>query len=433
MKKSMIYSVLPAALCLLLAGCQSFRDVSDVKEIEPLTATVSVTSHNEMVTDPEGLVVTMINEKEGSRTQYTLTGSSMLLENITPGFYTVQIAGQKEGEDQVLYTMNGNTRCELLTSGETIAVDIDGIQYSPLIFKEIYYNNIRYTNTSGGLTQYIFQQLYEVYNNSDQTVYIDGLCIGNISPLNATDATNNGYASVYQPDVRKVNGIDANIYLERVWQIPGTGTDYPLEPGESFIMTMRAMDHTEVSPQLLDLRTAEFEFWMPRSGAQYDFAAPNMIHRYTNNSDDPGTLAQYLVPVAGPAMVLFEVPEDYNPLANQTEFIHPTNPNSNRYYAVIPIGWVMDAVECGQDETRVSYKRVPAVLDGGMMWVGPGNQGISIARKIATDDNGDPILGPNGNYTYQDTNNSGNDFEARTDPMIRRYDARMPAWNHSLQ
>lgn len=433
MKSLKTYICLVLAGCFTLTACQSFKDVSDLKEITPLSAKFEINLVLEMVSDLSGLKLTMINEKEGWRTENTLTGNSIQIDDIVPGFYTVQVAGQKTGIDNVVYTLNGSTRCELLESGGVINLNVDGMQYSPLIFKEIFYNNVRYTNAAGSKTQYIFSQFYEIYNNSEETAYIDGLYISNIAPLTATASNTGGYASTFSPDVRKVNGLDANIYAERVWQFPGTGTDYPLEPGESCIVTMRAMDHTQVGPELLDLRTAEFEFWMPRSGSQYDFDAPNMIHRYLNDSSDPGTLNQYLVTVAGPAIVLFNAPDDYNPLANQTEYIHPTNPNNNRYYSVIPIGWVMDAVECGEDETVIGYKRIPAVLDGGMMYVGPGNSGITITRKILTDEAGEPVLGPNGDYMYLDTNNSYNDFEATTELMIRRHGARMPAWNHSLQ
>lgn len=415
------------------SACTSFRDADNAKKITYVSATIKSTSLLDEVPELSGLKLVFINEKEGWRSAHTLTGNSMNVDNISPGFYTIQVSGEKTGDDGIAYTMNGSTRAEIIFGEEIVTINVDGLQYSPLIFKEVFYNNVRYTNSSGVLTQYIFSQFYEIYNNSEEIAYMDGLYFCNIGPLTASDSNTSGYASVFQPDVRKVNGVDANIYAERIWQFPGSGTDYPLEPGESCIVTMRAMNHKITGPELLDMRTAEFEFWMTSTGTTHDYNAPNMIHRYLNNSIEAGTLAQYLVTVAGPAIALFKAPDNYNPLTNQTEFKHPTSAASNRYFSIIPISWVLDAVECGESPDNIGYKRIPPVLDAGMMTVGAGNNGYTIMRKKLLDENGEPVLGPNGDFRYQDTNNSSEDFDRTTELTIRRYGARMPSWNHSLQ
>lgn len=431
--RNKIYLAASMIACFILAACTSFNDARDAKKITYISATIQSTSLLDEVQDLGGLRLVLINEREGWRSAHTLTGNSMNVEKISPGFYTIQISGEKTGTDGIAYTMNGSTRAEIIFGEEVVGINVGGLQYSPLIFKEIFYNNVRYTNSSGVLTQYIFSQFYEIYNNSEEIAYMDGLYICNVSPTSASDSSNKGFASVFKPDVRKVDGVDVNIYAERIWKFPGSGTDYPLEPGESCIVTMRAMNHTTVGPELLDMRTTEFEFWMKQSGAAYDFDAPNMIHCYYDNSIESGTLVQYLVAVVGPAMALFKAPDNYNPLANQTQFIHPTNANSNCYYSIIPLSWVLDAVECGQSPEYIGYKRISPVLDAGMMTVGAGNNGFTIMRKVLRDENGEPVLGPNGDYRYQDINNSSEDFDSTTSLTIRRYGAKMPSWNHSLQ
>ena len=47
-------------------------------------------------------------------------------------------------------------------------------------------------------------------------------------------------------------------------------------------------------------------------------------------------------------------------------------------------------------------------------------------------ENGDIIKYENGAYIYQDTNNSTDDFERGLQPIIRRHNAGIPAWNHSV-
>jgi len=46
-------------------------------------------------------------------------------------------------------------------------------------------------------------------------------------------------------------------------------------------------------------------------------------------------------------------------------------------------------------------------------------------KKIGENEDGTPIL--------QDTNNSTDDFDRGVKPMLRRYGAKMPSWNHTLQ
>ena len=93
---------------------------------------------------------------------------------------------------------------------------------------------------------------------------------------------------------------------------------------------------------------------------------------------------------------------------------------------------MLDAVEAGDNESKMNAKRVPAVLDAGMTWVGATYCGLSVARKLLVDGNGEPAVREETNsYIYQDTNNSTDDFERGVVPEMRRNGAKMPSWNHT--
>ena len=47
------------------------------------------------------------------------------------------------------------------------------------------------------------------------------------------------------------------------WQFPGTGTDYPLQPGEETIIAINAINHMDIASQSVDLSKADFAFWDP--------------------------------------------------------------------------------------------------------------------------------------------------------------------------
>jgi hypothetical protein len=70
----------------------------------------------------------------------------------------------------------------------------------------------------------------------------------------------------------------------------------------------------------------------------------------------------------------------------------------------------------------MELKRMPAILDAGAATVNGTYLGVSVARKVKE-------THPDGRVILQDTNNSTDDFEVMDPPMIRRYDAKAPAWN----
>lgn len=58
---------------------------------------------------------------------------------------------------------------------------------------------------------------------------------------------------------------------------------------------------------------------------------------------------------------------------------------------------------------------------------------IETARKLSIDEEGNPVIREEtGTYIYQDTNNSTDDFERGVVPVMRRNEAKMPSWNHTL-
>lgn len=135
-------------------------------------------------------------------------------------------------------------------------------------------------------------------------------------------------------------------------------------------------------------------------------------------------------------MVLFQIPEGdtWDPVNDPSmKTTDLSKPNNDTYYAKIPVKYVLDAVECIDNESMVNAKRMPAVLDAGMTFVGATYCGLGVTRKLSVDENGEPVRRENGALIFQDTNNSTDDFEGGVVPMLRRHDVKMPAWNHTLR
>ena len=380
--------LLVTAWMVASSACEDFRDANQADTVASIRANVTLTLAVENVASTQDFVVKFDNYDENLHISEECNGTeSVTIEGLIPGIYTVTVSGtvfDTEGDE---YYVNGNVVNQAILQDDTsLDITVQGLKVSPLVLKEIYYAGSR-TPTNG---VYFRDQFYEIYNNSAQTQYLDGVYFANLVP---------GKSSTTLPVWPESDG-NNYAYAERVWRIPGNGTDYPLEPGESCVISQFAANHQlEIynpnSP--IDGSISEFEFNM--NNATYpDQPAVDMIHIFYN--------------------------------LKTTDL---SKPNSSTYYAKIPISYVLDAVECIDNATAVNAKRVPAALDAGMTYVGSTYCGLSVARKPLTDENGEYMYNAVGALMFQDTNNSTDDFEGGVVPMIRRYDTGMPAWNHTLQ
>lgn len=118
-----------------------------------------------------------------------------------------------------------------------------------MCFREIYYC---------GVTPYYFRdQTYEIYNNGDEVFYLDSLCFAQLEPNVATATL---------PVWPDEDGVDNYVYGIVVWQISGSGKDYPLQPGESFLIVQEARDHRVNNASSFDNSMAEWEAWSGNAG-----------------------------------------------------------------------------------------------------------------------------------------------------------------------
>lgn len=410
----------------LLIGCDSFQEMSGVTEVEPISVNVDMEITVENVAALKDLKVKFDNYDEDVHYVKEVTDNSVTVDGIIPGIYSVTVSGTAIDTEDSEYYINGNSVNEaLFKDGETLNIKVQGLKVSPLIFKEIYYCGSR--PAAGGI--YYRDQFYEIYNNSAETMYLDGVYFANLTPNRATTKL---------PIWPESDG-DNYAYGERVWRFPGNGTEYPLEPGESCIISQFAANHqlNIYNPQSpIDGSSSEFEFNMNNPNFP-DQAAYDMEHVFYEGKAEMGSVPQYLTSIFGGAYVIFRVPEGENWDPVNDENMKTTDlskPNSTTFFAKIPIKYVLDAVEAADNESMMNAKRVPGVLDAGITWVGATYCGLGITRKLSTDDEGNPIIREEtGAYIYQDTNNSTDDFERGVVPVLRRHNAKMPSWNHMLQ
>lgn len=409
--------------CLALTGCEAFNDLDGAQEIAPISVDVDLDFSIDNLAELKDLKLKFDNYDEDLHYEKSIEGNQIEMSGILPGIYTINVSGTALDNEGNEYFVNGSmVNKAIFEEGTTLKLDVKGLKISPLVFKEIYYACSRTPLNK----PYIYEQFYEVYNNSSKVLYLDGIHFANLYP---------DKSSTSLPLWPEEDGNDY-IYALRVWKFPGNGQEYPLQPGESCVIAQFAINHQldMYNPSCpVNHSSADFEFYMDNVNYPNQ-AAPDMEHVFYDGKAEKGKLKQYLTTVFGGAYVAFQVPEgeEWDPVNDPNMQTRDLSTTKATLYAKIPMSYVLDAVEAIDNESKMNSKRLPGVLDAGITWVGATYNGLGISRKLSLDENGLPLQRENGAYIYQDTNNSTDDFERGIVPVLRRNNAGMPAWNHTL-
>lgn len=350
-----------------------------------------------------GATVELTNNETQSKTTLTADADGgALFTKLLAGTYNITANITLNPQQAELLTgiaqeiILAGTLNNLMVSGKATieeTIQLVGGRAGDLVFKEIYYTGSR-TPTGG---TYFLDQFYEIYNNSTETIYADGLILALAHPVAATSSIA-GWSD------------DPNhVYLSSVWQVPGNGTTYPIEPGTSFIISQNGTNHREDPNGNANCpysgSIATFETFVDREDTRDvdNPGVPNMIMLHH------GSGFYFLASVFGPAPVIFRV-ENFMALARETQ----PGSTSTFEYIKLPVGHIIDGVEGGRDENSVNFKRLPASVDAGIIWCSGTYMSESIRRKTANTIEGRRIL--------QDTNNTTADFEVKSPPTPKTFD-----------
>ena len=101
---------------------------------------------------------------------------------------------------------------------------------------------------------YDFHMFFEVYNNSDQVVFLDGLIFGSTLGIPRIEGP-----SLSCEATRPFRKDPAGVWAVLLHRFPGNGAEHPLPPGEVAVVAVDAIDHSTVDPRFPDLSDADFE------------------------------------------------------------------------------------------------------------------------------------------------------------------------------
>ena len=170
----------------------------------------------------------------------------------------------------------GYTDVDALGSGGRIGVDTPGAvtsltlppsHRSGLVVSEYWFPR---SLTEPPAFIYPFGGFFELYNNGDTTIYLDGLTFGDGQMITVQNQYNScsNYLDMSQDST--------GVWLEDLFRFPGSGHDHPVPPGGAVVLATDAVDHRVVNDSATDLSNADFEFI--GSSDVDNPAVPNMIN-----------------------------------------------------------------------------------------------------------------------------------------------------------
>lgn len=388
-----IYYYLSPVILLAFAACND-------NEQQSCTVTVRVIPPA-MDTEVsfEDIKVTLTNKAQGTTYSALCSTEGVASLQVEYGEYTVAVHYQTPSG--IIYSGRIESLSLLPEQVETLQPVELHLTQSPthaIVIKEIFYAG--HTLELG--IRYLADQYITLYNNSDATIYLDGLCVGMVDPANSTESPWMKYTNMERIPISSFT-----------WQFPGSGTEYPLLPGKETTIATNAVDHTSGEynhPSAIDLSTADWAFWDAALDLQSINPGVKPLNLISNLNPMMGG---YNFPATGATIIVFRMEDAENYINNPAnKELRPEATNQDRRYLMIPKEWILDCVECIENPTLPSPKRVPAELDNGSIYIPEGiYSGYSVIRKKAP--------GQTGQTIYQDTNNSTEDMEIST-PTLKK-------------
>ncbi len=335
-----------------------------------------------------------------------------------------EFAGNTVGSEVVF---NSSLTKQLINSAsqKQFELELASARVGDLVIKQIYYAGSHRTDGAVFRDQFI-----EIHNNSDEVIYADGLYFAQLYGSTSTSISNpipsylqeNGqYDWSKSPGMPQ--GINANrdyVYTKTVYQIPGSGSQYPIEPGASIVIAQNALNHKApyqdqegnvVAPRdpglTVDLSGADFEAFYNK-GFDSDLdnpAVPDLIVHQPMGND------MILDVIGRDAYAIFRT-ED--PVSSWPSFPTPDKPTSANVYFQVPVADLIDGVETQASPQQLRPKKLSNAVDAGYTYVPLGiYSSQSVMREVARTFNG--------RYILKDTNNSTNDFKVMERASPRGY------------
>lgn len=388
---------------LVLAGCMEMQNpYSD--GLNRLTVSAVYPSDHADATRA-GVAVTVESVSGGSAYSLLTDASGTASTTLPNGIYRISIS-DRTGSD----IFNG-TLDKVVISGQDVAVSLS-LKYSKagtLVIKELYCGGCSKAPEEG---TYQSDQYVILHNNDSQVLYLDGLCLGTLSPYNST-GSNPWLDGGELPDFLPI--------IQAIWQVGGTGTSFPLNPGEDAVICLRgAIDHSAQYPLSVNLNQPCYFVCYNQSyfpNPTYHPVPGDQIksERILEVVIKTGQANAYTLSLNSPTFVIFRAEG-----TTMRDFVSvPENlrqvPGGSERVVTLPQEWVIDGMEVFNGGSSDNHKRLSPAIDAGYVALSETFKGHTLMRRVdetASAEQGFEVL--------MDTNNSTADFYERETQSLHK-------------
>ncbi|MDE5574025.1 MAG: DUF4876 domain-containing protein [Muribaculaceae bacterium] len=395
--KKFIYALV-AVVMVCVTSCSKDDDVTKNYN---LNVTLNLPEGTSIDDITEG-TVTATNTQTGR--EFKQNDIKLSYEFTVPGgIYDISVALRSNKGTEVL-AYNGAKLGADVYEDTSVSVDLKESAAGGLVFSEVYYNMVK----PNGKSPYMADQFMEIYNNSDEVLYLDNCIIGILEGSQGT------VPSVWVDE----NGELMNKYPLTYYTIAfvGDGKKYPINPGQAIVIAGQAQNHTAITTEMYD-PTNEAAKISPVNLENANYEVCLTDYKPDKAIDNPnvpnmdiifhfGSQNYFTLPYTGNAIILAKLPEDpYKYAENEDNYMYNPKYTTTGPYLMIPQEYVLDGINIVNNADKLNQQviRLRPEVDAGKIFNEAAYCGLAIRRKVAE-------VTEEGRAILSDTNNSTEDF-----------------------
>ena len=390
MKKGLLLIGLVAAMATTMTvSCSRDNDEFGSGVVGAQKSNLTITLSGKDVSSYKNVEIEIQEVNTGAVTKYTFVNEAAHTLELPYGSYKVIANGEVIMVSLDQLQVGGTANVDINTATSNVLVNLQIKQFSKdFIIEEVFFTGIKTPDNKN----YNNSRYFKLVNNTDKVLYADNLIIS---------------GSEFFTTVKRVitpYNVEEYFPIANMMVLTGTGTQYPVQPGDFIVVADNATDHRPSNG--FNLQNADFEFpnTNPSLGQVDNPAVPNAKIVFTKMTFN----MIFLYTTSQEAYVIARFPAGENPdtfIQNYKYTYSYTNSAGNTTTVnsyKIPNTWIVDAVNTSRDADFL-HIITGASLDAGYTSASPGYSGKTVRRKIVGQT-------ANGKNIYKDTNNSATDF-----------------------
>ena len=390
MKKGLLLIGLVSAMATTMTvSCSRDNDEFGSGVVVAQKSNLTITLSGKDVSSYKNVEIEIQEVNTGAVTKYTFVNEAAHTLELPYGSYKVIANGEVIMMSLDQLQVGGTANVDINTATSNVLVNLQIKQFSKdFIIEEVFFTGIKTPDNKN----YNNSRYFKLVNNTDKVLYADNLIIS---------------GSEFFTTVKRVitpYNVEEYFPIANMMVLTGTGTQYPVQPGDFIVVADNATDHRPSNG--FNLQNADFEFpnTNPSLGQVDNPAVPNAKIVFTKMTFN----MIFLYTTSQEAYVIARFPAGENPdtfIQNYKYTYSYTNSAGNTTTVnsyKIPNTWIVDAVNTSRDADFL-HIITGASLDAGYTSASPGYSGKTVRRKIVGQT-------ANGKNIYKDTNNSATDF-----------------------